>query len=407
MMDVALKSPARTLTPYLAPLGLLLVAVVSLAPLLFEQRPLALIARHSSDLTQTAMKILAVVLLCIPLAVRDWVDRRTEPYAAYLTSLFLIVAGMMTAFHAYEVESSPTKAQWQEKLYLQILNCDTDAQGRLNIPHQFRLLPYGFTRSLERLTGDWWFSCMIYRWFFTFWFLWSAHRFARLFLRSAPALLTLAPLVVLYPLSIAYYWGQLTDPLSHALFMLALIYVIQDRWLLLAAALALGVLAKETVLLLTISYYACYWRQGQVALLKTTALSAACVAAFFAARLPIGWRMGYGAINGTDGLMIASNLGLDLGPRFPQYTAAADLTMNYIHPLLFIGSFLPFIVWGWRRIDPRLRAICLTLVPLLLLSNLCFGWLYESRNYMPLAPLLATMAGQALSMTESRKRQTA
>ncbi len=407
MADRALEIPSRPLSAYLAPLGLLLVAVVGLAPLCFEKRPIDFIEPYSTDFARTATKVLAVVLLCIPLAVRDWLDRRTEPYAAYLTSLFLIVAGLMTASHAYEVERFPTKAQWQEKLYLQILSHEADDKGRLNIPHQFRLLPYGFTRALERLTGDWWFSCVVYRWFFTFWFLWGAHRFARLFLQSIPALLTLLPLVALYPLSVAYYWGQLTDPLSHALFVLALIYVIQDRWVLLAAALALGVLAKETAMLVTVSYYACSWRHGRTAFLKTAFVGAACVAAYFAARLPIGWEMGYGAINGTDGLMIASNLGLDLGPRFPQYIPAADLSMNYVHPLVFVGSFVPFIALGWRRIDGRLQAICLTLVPLLLLSNLCFGWLYESRNYMPLVPLLATMAGQALTVRVRPTLQTA
>jgi hypothetical protein len=384
-------------------LGLILIAIVSLAPLLFEKSPIEFVATYSSAYLQTAMKILAVALLCIPLAVRDWVDRRAEPFAAYLTSLFLVLAGLMTAYHGFAVEGSPAKAQWQENLYLQILNHATNDEGRLNIPHQFRLLPYGFTRALELLTGDWWFSCVIYRWYFTFWFLWSAHRFARLFLTPLLALLTLAPLVLLYPLSVAYYWGQLTDPLSHALFIFALIYVVQNRVLLLAPALALGVLAKETAMLVTVSYFACYWRQGLSALWKTTFVGAACVAAYFAARLPIGWQMGYGAINGTEGLMIASNLGVDLGPRFPQYTSAAEPAMNYIHPLVFIGSFLPFVIWGWRRIDPRLQAICLTLVPLVLLSNLCFGWMYESRNYMPLVPLLATMAGQAFQPVHTRK----
>jgi hypothetical protein len=76
------------------------------------------------------------------------------------------------------------------------------------------------------------------------------------------------------------------------------------------------------------------------------------------------------------------------------YSLAAPLAMNYILPLLFIAPFLPFLVWNWERIDRKLRAIVLTLAPLLLLSNLCFGWLYEARNYMPLAPLLATMAFQ-------------
>jgi hypothetical protein len=395
---------ARTLVFYLAPLGLFLVAVVGLAPLFFDKRPIELVAPYSSDFARTASKVLAIVFLCIPLAVRDWADRRAEPYAGYLTSLFLVLAGLMTAYHGFAVDSSPVKSEWQEKLYLQILNHAVDDKGKLNVPHQFRLLPYGFTRTLERLTGDWWFSCLIYRWYFTFWFLWCAHRFARLFLGPMSALLTLTPLVALYPLSVAYYWGQLTDPLSHALFVLALIYVVQDRCLLLAAASALGVLAKETALLITISYYACYWRQGWTAFWKSALVGAVCAAAYFAARVPIGWELGFGAINGTEGLMIGSNLGVDLGPRFPQYTSAAEPAMNYIHPLLFIGTFLPFLIWGWKCIDRRLWAICLTLVPLVLLTNLCFGWMYESRNYMPLVPLLATMTGQALQPTYKGKK---
>ena len=39
-----------------------------------------------------------------------------------------------------------------------------------------------------------------------------------------------------------------------------------------------------------------------------------------------------------------------------------------------------------------MRALFLVVTPLLLLSNVCFGWLYELRNYIPLVPLLATMA---------------
>jgi len=62
-----------------------------------------------------------------------------------------------------------------------------------------------------------------------------------------------------------------------------------------------------------------------------------------------------------------------------------------------VGAFLPFIAFGWRRIDGRLKAIFLTLTPLMLLVNLCFGWMYESRNYMPLVPLLATMAAVGMN----------
>ena len=90
---------------------------------------------------------------------------------------------------------------------------------------------------------------------------------------------TLGILVILYPLSVHYYLGQLTDPLSHALFVLALIYVVQDRWLALAATLALGVLAKETAVVVP-AYWLCTWRRGWPAFLKTTVLGVACVTAF-------------------------------------------------------------------------------------------------------------------------------
>ena len=223
--------------------------------------------------------------------------------------------------------------------------------------YAFRPLPYGFTRVLERITGDWLFSCIIYRWFFTYWLAWAWYRFARLFLGQIRAIATLLPLLILYPLSVWYYYGQLTDPLSHFLFVLALIYLIQDRWLMLGAALAVGVLAKETVVLLV----ACYpimraavasgewgvgrgewgvgmvgwrvervmgWRQDSNPVthsplptphsplsaailgvgLKTITLGILCLAAFLIPRLLLGWRPGTEGMNGTKQLMVWDNL---------------------------------------------------------------------------------------------------
>jgi hypothetical protein len=214
--------------------------------------------------------------------------------------------------------------------------------------------------------------------------------------------LTLLVLPIYYPLSIYWYWGQLTDPLSHALFVLAMIYTVEDRGWLLAATLALGVLAKETVVLMVPVYLACHWRQGTAALARATALGVVGVAAFLAARLPYGWWPGGSeSINGTEGLMISTNLGLyHLGIGRQMYQGAAPLFDNYLHPLLFLVPFLPFILWRWWFIDARLRAMFLVLTPLLLLSSLCFSWLYESRNYVPLLPLLATMAMSARQPVE-------
>jgi hypothetical protein len=304
----------------------------------------------------------------------------------------------MAGYHWFRVDADEALAAWQRGLYLDILNHQPEESGQLRVPHQYRLLPYGFVRGLEHLTGDFWFACVAYRWFFSYWFLWYSYRFARFFVSRGLAMLALLPVVVLYPLSVEHYAGQLTDPLSHALFALALVYIVTDRWIALAVALALGVLAKETAVLLVPAYLACYWRLGLPALAKTAALGTVCVAAYMAARLPLGWSLGYGSINGTEGLMIGDNLGIGE----PRYQPAVPIVFNYVHPLLFVGSFLPFIAWHWRRIDERLRALYLVLTPLLLFSNLCFGWMYESRNYVPLLPLQATMVLQGIASARRR-----
>jgi hypothetical protein len=388
--------------PSLAWVGLLLTGLLSVVPLLVEPRPVTFLPPPATAALAWGGKALVVLLMVAAVAVRAWADRRTEARPGLLALGFVCLAGLLTACHWYEVDRVPLPAAWQRDLYLKVLNHEGDPDNPFGAPHNFRPLPYGFTRALERVTGDWWFACVAYRWFFTYWFVWAWYRFARLFLAPPAALLSLLPLPLLYPLSVFYYWGQLTDPLSHFLFVLALVYIVEDRPAPLGAALALGVLAKETAVILVPAYWACWWRKGVPALLRTGVLGAVCVAAYVAVRAPLGWRPGYGAINGTEGLMIGTNLGI--GP--PLYRGApGDETVfpnsihvsqtvfqNYLHPLLFVGVFLPAVVWNWRRLDGRLRALFLTVTPLLLLSNLCFGWMYESRNYVPLLPLLATMA---------------
>jgi hypothetical protein len=104
-------------------------------------------------------------------------------------------------------------------------------------------------------------------------------------------------------------------------------------------------------------------------------------------RLPLGWWPGGENLNGV-GLVVWPNLG------YPHARALLTVPLweNLGHPLLFVVPFLPLIAWRWQHIPAHLRALFLVVTPLLLLSNICFGWLYESRNYMPLVPLLATMA---------------
>jgi hypothetical protein len=322
-----------------------------------------------------------LLLMGLVLAIRVRMDRATEPYPARNMALFAVLAACMTLTHWFIVDRHDEVRQWQRRIYWQQFNGDLEA------PHNYRPLPYYFVRLVERLTDNWDFACLSYRWFFTAWFLWAAHRLARHYLDGRRALLTLIPLVMLYPLSILRYWGQLTDPLSHLLFVLAFLYVLENRPVALAGALTLGVLAKETAVIVVPGYLACYGRRGWLEWLVAGALGAVCAMAFLAARQPFGWRPGAANMNGA-GLMIGTNLGIGE----PLAAMPCALWENYLHPLLFVGLFVPAILWRWRVLDPHLRALFLVVTSLLLLSNVCFGWLAESRNYMPLVPLLATMA---------------
>jgi hypothetical protein len=362
-----------------ASLGLL--AVLTIGPLLLEPRPVTILEPCSSAAATACSIALVLLLMGLALGVRARFDRPSEPHATRNIALFALLAGLMTLTHWITVDSWPELREWQSNLYVGLLN------GEYEAPHNYRPLPYGFARLVERITHNWTFACLSYRWFFTFWFVWVSYRLARRYLSPDRALLTLLPLLLLYPLSIRYYWGQLTDPISHALFVLSFLYLLEDRPLALAAALALGIAAKETVVLVAPAYLACYWLRGWRTWLITVGLGSVCVAAFLAVRLPLGWRPGASDMNGV-GLVIGPNLGFE----HPRAILVLPLWENLLHPVLFVGAFLPPVIWRWRHIDPHLRALFLVVTPLLLLSNLCFGWLYESRNYMPLVPLLATMA---------------
>jgi hypothetical protein len=378
------------------------LAVVSALPFLIEPWPRDFVAPYEQPLFGWLARGAILLTMGLIITARARLDRRLEAPTWRLA----VLAALLTLCHYVLVDRqsgliddpryppgerfqrSYYAEEWQRRLYKAILNGEVETADKFGtIPHVFRALPYGFVRVLERIAHDWTFSFLAYRWFFTFWFLWAFYRFVRLWHDPGQSLVAVATLVPLYPLSIYWYQGQLTDPASHALFVLALLYIVQDRWLPLALALALGVWAKETAIVLVPAYPACYWRRGSAALWRTLALGAIGTAVYFAVRLPLGWSPQAESINGTQGLMIWDNLGFVRRPR-----TGASLYQNYVHVVLFVGVFVPLIVRRWRHIDHRLRALVLVVVPLVLATSLLFGWLYESRNYVPLLPILTAAA---------------
>jgi hypothetical protein len=359
--------------------GMLLVAVLSLGPLLLESRPIALVEAYP-PLATSIGEGLAVLGMLGAVAWRIWADRKQEPRPLALGALLVMAAGLMTAWHWCIVDEPNHERQLEH--YLGVFNNGIPA------PHPLRPLPYGFMRTLERLTGDWKFAALAYRWFFLFWLLWVSYQFARRFLPPPRSLCVVLVVVLFYPLSILYYEGQPTDPMSHTFLVLGMLYIVEDRCAALGGALALGVMAKETALILIPAYAACHWHRGWQAFWRMATLCAVGGAAFLATRLPLGWRPGHESVNGVSGLMVGTNLGIGEPIAFtyvPRYE-------NYLQPALFIGLWLPLIALRWRRLDYSLKALAVTLTPLLFASSLCFSWLYESRNYLPLLPLLSTMA---------------
>jgi hypothetical protein len=391
------RSPAALLDR-LGWLSWAVVFLVAVAPFFLDPHPTKLAPRQApllSWLTRGSV----LLALAVAVGVRARADRRTERRPVLLNALFVALAAALTAYHWYQVDRGWFEVReqaklvryyhlnWQRALYAAVLNHLPESHGEVWLPHIYRPLPYGFTRALELWTGDWAFACLAYRCFFTYWFLWGFYRFVRLTHRPRTALFGLAVYAILYPLSVQYYMGQLTDPMSHALFALALVYLVEDRWLSLAVALALGVLAKETAVVLVPAYAACWWDRGSRTYLRTAGLAAVAVVAFLAVRLPFGWSGDSRSINGSQ-LMVWQNLGLAGTP----VATAAPAYQNYLHPLLFIGLFLPLIWKHWGETDRRLKALFLTLTPLVFLSSLAFSWLYESRNYVPLLPVLVALA---------------
>jgi hypothetical protein len=392
--ELLIRQSSSFIFPFI---GLGLVAGLSLAPFLLGRaavRPVGTPLLGSREIGK------AVVLLGMGLVifVRALADRRHEPHAILLNLGFVLIAGAATACHwcivdaRYQVVDGQRdyyEVQWQSDLYYALLNGEKKqlGAGQYTVPHLYRPLPYGFTRSLEWVSGNWWFACWSYRWFFTYWFVWSYYQFARHFRSPGKSLVALAAYPILYPFSVLYYEGQLTDPMSHALFALALCYVVEDRVFFLAMAVALGVLAKETALIIVLAYFVCHIDRPVRALLLSIGPAVAGIIALVAARMPFGWRLQSLSINETP-LNLRENLWQVPLAELPE----SIKHQFYIQPIIFIGVFLPFIAWRWRQAEWPLKALFLTLVPLLFASQLLFGWLYESRNYVPLLPVLTTLA---------------
>ncbi len=275
--------------------------------------------------------------------------------------------------------------QWQIEIHKDVL-----ALSPKIIPHSYRFLPNSLTKVFEFFTGDFSYARALYRYTFMFLLLFSIYYYARLFYNHETALLSVLFYAMIYPISIRFYAGQLTDPISHLLFVWSFIFLQLDCFIYFALSILIGMLAKETILVMPI-YYILTQMNDKKRWAKGGILLAVGILMFFMIRMIVTSNdLTYKNISGVEISHIQRNLSfLGLWGRQVSYT---------------IGILLPFLVLAWRTTRKELKHLVMFLLPMLLLSNSIFSWLHEARNLIPVVIPMAIISSDYLMSQYSREK---
>lgn len=186
-----------------------------------------------------------------------------------------------------------------------------------------------------------------------------------------------------YRLSTRYYQGNLCDPTSHAVMLTALIFCQRREFGAVLCLIVLGTFIKETMLVIA----PCWLlldretppQRNYRDMLRVAILVFAGIGVFLVCRLPFHLHLDFRSLNRTTELMVWSNLGFARG----QHSSLVSVFQRHLHPVLFLFMWLPQIVWKRALLPPGLFRTTLYVAAALYLTNLCFGWNYESRNFVP------------------------
>jgi hypothetical protein len=288
---------------------------------------------------------------------------------------FALLAALLTDMHYYNVDTF--RIGWQVEQYDGIFAHTYPA------PDQYRFLPQGILWWMMLCNGDFGFSYLVYRFLFTFLVCLSIYHFARIYLPPRDAVIAVLLYAAFYPLSTRYYFGNMLDPMSHAIMIAALTYCHRRKLSCVFLLMVVGTCVKETMLVIA----PCYWLMnvGAPSGLRARELAAAAglgvagVIVFFACRLPFHFNFTFETLNRTTELMIYSNLGMARG----MAQSTVSVFQRHLHPILFVFMWLPLIIARRKLLPASLFYTALYLSVALYLTNLCFGWNFESRNFIP------------------------
>src|SRR5947209_2111845 len=111
-MDDTLRLTWISRMPWLVPVaGLGLVGVLSLTPLIVEQRPIRFLAPYESPVAAVGCKLLVLAAMLAILAIRYVVESRQDSAACFRIAGLALLAAVLTTWHAYWVDSVPFKSE--------------------------------------------------------------------------------------------------------------------------------------------------------------------------------------------------------------------------------------------------------------------------------------------------------
>jgi len=353
--------------------GSILLIIIGTLPVLFKYPPAP---SHKLFSQVPPLGLMAKVLIGIcfiaMLFLIGKLDSTQAPDKFFLYSGLLVLSFLLTDLHFYITDIYRPK--WQADQYIRIL------AGTYGPPHQYRFLPHGILWWLVLFSGDFLFSYLSYRFLFTFAVCLALYKLSRLYNSHKDSLIVVLAYAVFYPLSILYYYGNLLDPMFHCVFILTLMYCQKKKFWQVFSLLALGMFVKETVILAVPCY--CLLNIELLHLIRKKVflqmfcLFGWCLFLFLLCRIPFNFRYSLEGLNGTEQLMILSNLGFSGGMA------------RHLHPVLFIFMWVPILIWKRKFLSCSLFYTSIYLAVSIYLTNLCFGWNYESRNFIPALSML-------------------
>ena len=208
-------------------------------------------------------------------------------------------------------------------------------------------------------------------------------------LGPVPAILVAAAGLALLPLHFGYQ-NFIYDFPGLALFTLGLVFLWERRWTAFYVLWPLGILNKETFVLLACVFFVREWRvMARGVLVRHLAAQAAVT---LAVALTLGW-----VFRANPGPPLEWHLMRNLSLRPPP--------RQLVHDAVYWG-FVAFAFFGWKEKRP-LAGATLAVGGVLLATTLFFGFLGEYRDFYEAWPLLAAMAVHSARSGWARVRRAA